>query len=68
MIWQVYLVMYRRIYICHKKNSTCIAEWRRDYTEVRPHNSLSRIPPAQFAQQHRINSNAAANTNQQVLE
>ena len=47
---------------------TCIAEWRRDYNEVRPHSSLGRIPPAQFAQQHRSNSNAAANTNHQVLE
>lgn len=47
---------------------TCIAEWRRDYNEVRPHSSLGRIPPAQFAQQHGINSNAAANTNHQVLE
>jgi putative transposase len=47
---------------------TCIAEWRRDYNEVRPHSSLGRIPPAQFAQQHRINSNAVANTNHQVLE
>jgi len=46
----------------------CIAEWRRDYNEVRPHSSLGRIPPAQFAQQHRITSNAAANTNHQVLE
>ena len=47
---------------------TCIAEWRRDYNEVRPHSSLGRIPPAQFAQQHRIKLNAAANTNHQVLE
>ncbi len=47
---------------------TCIAEWRRDYNEVRPHSSLGRIPPAQFAQQHRSNTNAAANTNRQVLE
>ena len=47
---------------------TCIAEWRRDYNEVRPHSSLGRIPPAQFAQQHRINSNAASNTNHQALE
>ena len=30
--------------------------------------SLGRIPPAQFAQKQRINSNAAANTNHQVLE
>jgi putative transposase len=28
---------------------TCIAEWRRGYNEVRPHSSLGRIPPAQFA-------------------
>lgn len=47
---------------------TCIAEWRRDYNEVRPHSSLGWIQPAQFAQQHRINSNAVANTNRQVLE
>ena len=46
----------------------CIAEWRRDYNEVRPHSSLGRIPPAQFAQQHRINSCAAANTNHPILE
>ena len=26
-----------------------IAVWRRDYNEVRPHSSLGRIPPAQFA-------------------
>lgn len=26
-----------------------ISEWRRDYNEVRPHNSCGRIPPAQFA-------------------
>jgi putative transposase len=46
----------------------CIAEWRRDYNEVRPHSSLGRIPPAQFAQQHRMDSSAAAKTNHQVLE
>ena len=27
----------------------CISEWRTDYKEVRPHSSLGRIPPAQFA-------------------
>jgi len=27
--------------------------WRRDYNEVRPHSSIGRIPPAQFAAQHR---------------
>jgi putative transposase len=47
---------------------TCIAEWRRDYNEIRPHSSLERILPIQFAQQHRINLNAAAKTNHQVLE
>ncbi len=40
----------------------------RGYNEVRPHSSLGLIPPTQFTQQHRINSNAAANTNHQVLE
>lgn len=30
-----------------------IADWRRDYNEVRPHSSCGRIPPAQFAAQHR---------------
>jgi putative transposase len=39
-----------------------IAEWRRDYNEARPHSSLGRIPPAQFAAQHRSNSSDAAQT------
>lgn len=30
-----------------------IADWRRDYNEVRPHSSCGRIPPAQFAALHR---------------
>lgn len=30
-----------------------IADWRRDYNEVRPHSSCGRIPPAQFAAHHR---------------
>ena len=36
------------------KARDCIAEWRKDYNEVRPHSSLGRIPPSQFAQQQRI--------------
>lgn len=31
-----------------------IGEWRRDYNEVRPHSSIGRIPPAQFAARHRL--------------
>jgi putative transposase len=31
-----------------------ISAWRRDYNEARPHSSLGRIPPAQFAAQHRL--------------
>ena len=30
-----------------------IADWRRDYNQVRPHSSCGRIPPAQFAAKHR---------------
>ncbi len=30
-----------------------IADWRRDYNEVRPHSSCGRIPPAQFAANQR---------------
>lgn len=30
-----------------------VAEWRRDYNEVRPHSSCGRIPPARFAVNHR---------------
>ena len=30
-----------------------IAEWRRDYNEVRPHSSIGRIPPGRFAKQRR---------------
>ena len=30
-----------------------LADWRRDYNEVRPHSSIGRIPPAEFAAQHR---------------
>ena len=32
---------------------SAITAWRQDYcNEVRPHSSLGRIPPAQFAEQH----------------
>ena len=30
-----------------------IADWRRDYNEVRPHSSCGRIPPVGFAANHR---------------
>lgn len=30
-----------------------IEVWRRDYNEVRPHSSIGRIPPAQYAQEQR---------------
>jgi putative transposase len=33
-----------------------IAAWRRDYNETRPHSSLGRIPPAQFAARHRLHT------------
>lgn len=41
-----------------------VASWRQDYNEIRPHSSLGRIPPAQFAQQHRLaaSSNAVSST------
>lgn len=37
-----------------------IADWRRDYNEVRPHSGCGRIPPAQFAATHRSNINSNA--------
>ncbi|ELY7133697.1 IS3 family transposase [Pseudomonas aeruginosa] len=37
-----------------------IAEWRRDYNQVRPHSSCGRIPPAQFAANHRTQTNPTA--------
>lgn len=37
-----------------------IAEWRRDYNEVRPHSSCGRIPPAQFAANQRSKSSTTA--------
>ncbi len=35
-----------------------IADWRRDYNETRPHSSLGRIPPAEFAARYRLSANA----------
>lgn len=46
----------------------CIAEWRKDYNEVRPHSSLGRIPPAQFAQHQRIQIFATDSNNNQFLD
>jgi putative transposase len=42
-----------------------IAEWRRDYNETRPHSSLGRIPPAEFAARHR--SRVRDGTEQQIV-
>ena len=46
----------------------CIAEWRKDYNEVRPHSSLGRIPPSKFAQQQRIQFFATDSNNNQFLD
>jgi putative transposase len=46
----------------------CIAEWPKDYNEVRPHNSLGRIPTSQFAQQQRIQIFATDSNNNQFLD
>jgi len=40
-----------------------IAHWSRDYNEVRPLSSCGRIPPAQFAAQHR----ARQQQNEEIL-
>ena len=37
-----------------------LESWRRDYNEVRPHSSRGRIPPAQFAANHRSQANTSA--------
>ena len=36
-----------------------IASWRQDYNQVRPHSSLGRMPPAEFAQCYRISNQRA---------
>ncbi|WP_395689326.1 IS3 family transposase [Caenimonas koreensis] len=36
-----------------------IAAWRKDYNEVRPHSSIGRIPPARFAELHRLRAGDA---------
>lgn len=41
-----------------------VAAWRSDYNEVRPHSSIGRIPPAQFAQLHRRRAGDAALTSE----
>jgi putative transposase len=46
----------------------CITEWRKDYNEVRPHSSLGRIPPSQFAQQQRVQFFATDSNNSQFLD
>ena len=46
----------------------CIAEWRKDYNEVRPHSSLGRIPPSKFAQLQRIQIFATDSNNNQFLD
>jgi putative transposase len=45
---------------------TEIAVWRIDYNEVRPHSSLGRIPPAQFAAQHRVSQTLETLINQGI--
>lgn len=39
-----------------------IAAWRRDYNKVRPHSSCGRIPPAEFAANHRAQTTSNAAT------
>jgi putative transposase len=39
---------------------TLIADWRRDYNETRPHSSLGRIPPAEFAARYRLRAGDSA--------
>ena len=41
-----------------------ISDWRRDYNEERPHSSLGRMPPAEFAARHR---RRPSTTEQQIV-
>lgn len=43
-----------------------IADWRRDYNEVRPHSSCGRIPPAAFAASYRQQQETQANSDTRV--
>ena len=41
-----------------------ITDWRRDYNQTRPHSSLGRMPPAEFATRHRQRTTT---TEQQIV-
>jgi len=43
-----------------------IALWRKDYNEVRPHSSLGRIPPAEFALRHRSKNKPPPATSNEI--
>lgn len=45
-----------------------IAEWRRDYNEVRPHSSCKRMPPAKYAAQHRTTIHAEETSTPQPMQ
>ena len=61
-------VLERAVVLEFAQARQCIAEWRQDYNEVRLHSSLGRIPPAQFAQQKRIQIFATDFNNNQFLD
>lgn len=44
-----------------------IATWRRDYNEVRPHSSCKRLPPAKVAALHRLNSENATQSANEIV-
>jgi putative transposase len=45
-----------------------IAAWRQDYNEARPHSSIGRLPPAEFALRHRLRTaNDATETDRLIL-